>query len=72
MICEYDYECPYCRKVDSVSSNNEAPDVGDIEICRFCNKGGKIIYAKAEYEVAKIQDKKTPVELYNETTAKLN
>jgi len=51
---EYDYTCPHCGKTDGVSSSNQAPDVGDIEICRFCRKGGKIIYAKVVYETKKV------------------
>ena len=53
MIWEYDYTCPYCGKTDGVSSNCQAPSVGDIEICRFCHKGGKIVYAKIVYETEK-------------------
>ena len=55
MICEYDYTCPYCGKTDNVTSNCQAPNVGDIEICRFCNKGGRITYAKLVYDVEKVK-----------------
>ena len=58
MICEYDYTCPHCGRTDNVTSSCQAPDVGDIEICRFCNKGGKIVYAKVVYETKKLRRKK--------------
>jgi transcription elongation factor Elf1 len=53
-ICEYDYTCPHCGKTWNVSSSNQAPSVGDIEICDSCHKGGRIKYAKVVYEVEKI------------------
>ena len=46
MITTYDYTCPHCERTDNVTSTNQPPNVGDTEICRFCGKGGKIVYAK--------------------------
>jgi transcription elongation factor Elf1 len=58
MICEYDYTCPYCGATDNVTTSCQAPDVGDTEKCRHCNKVGKIVYAKLVYDVEKINNER--------------
>ena len=56
MICEYDYTCPHCGETHNSTSNTQAPEFGEIIICPFCKKKGKIIYEKVVYEVEKARE----------------
>lgn len=56
MISTYDYKCPYCKRIDNVTTSNQPSSVSDIEICRFCMKGAKITYAKIIYETKMISN----------------
>jgi hypothetical protein len=56
MINDWELHCWNCHKTDCVTSSNAAPEVGDIEICRFCGKANLITWASVQYSTKPPKD----------------